>query len=299
MRFEREKKMSKFVILTDATSDLPQSIVDQYKLDYIPMEVNFGEEILKQYLDERDFKLADFYARLDNKELATTTLINMQRFLDKFTPYLEKGVDVIYIGLSSALSASFSQAHLAKLELEETFKDRKVHLIDSKSASIAEGALVIEALKKQKEGATSEEVVAHVEALVQHVNALFVPINLDTLRRGGRISAVKAVIGNTIGIKPVLTLDAEGKIVQLSKAFGFKKAILHLVELAKERVTGDYTGTFYVVHANNEPVAKLLVDEFKAKLGGGSEVVGQLGPVISAHTGTGAVCLVFFGNKRK
>ena len=142
--------MAKYVIITDATSDIPQSIVQKYNLDYIPMEVNFGEEVLKQYLDEREFTLASFYARLDNKELATTSLVNMQTFIDKFEPYLVKGLDIVFIGLSSGLSASFSQALLAKDYLIEKYPERTIALIDSKGGSIAEGAVVIEALKDRK-----------------------------------------------------------------------------------------------------------------------------------------------------
>ncbi|HZJ89618.1 MAG TPA: DegV family protein [Bacilli bacterium] len=287
-----------YVILTDATSDIPQPLVEKYNLDYIPMEVNFGEETFKQYLDERDLKLSDFYARLDNKELATTTLINMQTFIDKFTPYLEKGIDVIFIGLSSALSASYSQALIAKEELSAAFPLRKIVIIDSKGASVAEGALVVEALEKQKAGASFDEVVKHVKSLIQHVIAFFVPINLETLRRGGRIGAVKAVIGDAIGIKPILQLDSEGKIVELSKARGFKRALTMLVDLTKDRVTKPYKEKFYIVHASNSAAATVVADLFKAEHGGGQAIIGPLGPVISAHTGTGAVCLVFFGSHR-
>ena len=290
--------MNKFVIITDATCDLPQALVAAHKLDYIPMEVNFGEEVIKQYLDERDFKLVDFYKRLDNKELAKTSLINMQTFMEKFTPYLEKGIDVIYIGISSNLSASFAQANLAKEELEHTFKGRTVRLVDSKSASIAEGVLVLEALKKQEEGHSLEEVARHVENMVQKTIAFLVPINLDTLRRGGRVSGVKALIGDAFRIKPILKLDAEGKLSQAGKAKGFKMALHTIIDLTKEKITGLYSGHVYIVHANNEADAKLLGDLFKEAHGGGDITIGALGPVISAHTGTGAVCLVFFGNSR-
>ncbi len=290
--------MKKFVIITDATSDIPQRFVEKYNLDYIPMELNFGEEVFKQYLDERDLKLQDFYARLDNKELATTTLVNMQTFIDKFTPYLEKGIDVVFIGLSSALSASYSQALFAKEELEALFPARKVAIVDSKSASIAEGLLVLEALKKQADGGTLEEVVELVENLVKHTIAFFVPINLDTLRRGGRISAVKAIIGDTVGIKPVLKLDDDGKLVELTKARGFKRALQAMIDEAKLRVTTPYSGPLYIVHANNVTAATMLGDMFKKEYGGGDLLLGPLGPVISAHTGTGAVCLVFYGSHR-
>lgn len=290
--------MTKYVIITDATSDIPQSIVEKHNLDYIPMEVNFGEEILKQYLDEREFTLANFYARLDNKELATTTLANMQTFIDKFEPYLKDGIDVVFIGLSSGLSASFSQANLAKEELEEKYPGRNVALVDSKGASMAEGALVIEALKKQAEGLSLEDLVQHLNDIVKNIVAYFVPINLDTLRRGGRIGAVKAVIGDAIGFKPILKLDDDGKLVQEGKVRGFKKALMEIIEISKTRISGPYSGPAYIVHANNEGDANLLADMFKETHGGGDILIGPLGPVISAHTGTGAVCLVFFGSHR-
>lgn len=290
--------MRKFVILTDSTSDIPQAIVEKFNLDYIPMEVNFGPEVLKQYLDERDFKLVDFYARLDNKERAQTSLINMQTFIAKFTPYLEDGFDIIFIGLSSGLSASFGQALLAKGELEEDFPDRKIAIIDSKGASMAEGILVIEALELQAKGAGFDEIIAHVEALIPHVVALFVPVNLETLRRGGRVSAVKAVVGDVLNIKPILHINDEGKLVQLSKARGFKNAIRTLVDLAAERLSGPYDRKFYVVHANNEENANLAAEYFSDKTTGAVAQISPIGPVISAHTGTGVIALVFIGTHR-
>ncbi len=290
--------MKKFVIITDSTSDVPQHIVEKYNLDYIPMEVNFGPEVLKQYLDERDFKLADFFARLDNKERAQTSLINMQTFITKFTPYLEEGYDIIFIGLSSGLSSSFGQAILAKGELEADFPARSIHLIDSKGGSLAEGLLVIEALELQAKGASFEEVIAHVEALVPHVVALFVPVNLETLRRGGRVSAVKAVLGDVLNIKPILHINDEGKLVQLSKARGFKNALRTLVDLAAERLSGPYDRKFYVVHANNLENANLMVELFSEKASGAIPEINSIGPVISAHTGTGVIALIFIGTHR-
>lgn len=290
--------MNKFVIITDATCDLPQRFVEEFSLDYIPMEVNFGEEVIKQYLDGSGLKLDEFYARLDKGELAKTTLINMTTFVDKFTPHLEKGLDVFYLGISSALSATWMQANMARDELLEEFPERKIVLVDTKSASIAEGLLVLEALKKQKTGSTIEEVRDHVEAMVQNVIALLAPINLETLRRGGRLSAVKAIIGDTLGVKPILTLDKEGKLVQLSKARGFKNAIKTMVDMADERLEKPYTGPLYIVHANNEDAANSLASMFKERYGHGEVMIAPLGPVISAHTGTGAVCVVFLGSPR-
>jgi len=290
--------MNKFVIITDSTCDLPQRIVDEYNLDYLPMELNFGEEIFKQYLDERDLKLADFYARLDKGELAKTTLIPSQLFIEKFTPYLEKGVDIFYLGISSALSATWMQTNIAKAELLDLFPKRKIILVDTKTASVGVGLLVVEALKKQKAGATIEQVENHIETLVPHVNAIFVPVNLETLRRGGRISAVKAILGDTLGLKPILKVDNDGKITQVGKARGFKKALLEMLDLTNERIKGKYDGPLYVCHANNEEQANFLVKQFKERHGAGEVLVTPLGPVISAHTGTGAVCLVFLGTHR-
>ncbi len=290
--------MNKYVIMTDASCDLPQRIVDEYNLDYLPMEVNFGEEAYLQFLDERKLKLIDFYARLDKGELAKTSLIASQLFVEKFTPYLKKGIDIFYTGISSALSATWMQVNFAREQLLEQFPERKIVLVDSKSASIAVGLIVVEALKLQKNGATIEEVAKHVENLVPHVNAVFVPVNLETLRRGGRISAVKAILGDTLGVKPILKLDDEGKIVQVGKARGFKKALLEIIEITAKNVKPGYKGPLYIVHANNEEQATLLAKLFKDRNGAGETLISPLGPVISAHTGTGAVCLVFIGDKR-
>ncbi len=291
--------MSKYVIITDATCDLPQQLVEKFKLDYIPMEVNFGEEVYKQYLDERDLKLDDFYNRLDKGDLAKTTLIASQIFIEKFRPYLEKGVDVFYLGLSSGLSATWMQANFAKGELLEEFPDRKIVLVDTKSASLGEGLLVIEALQKQAAGATIEEVASHIESLVPRVNTLFVPVNLETLRRGGRISAVKAIVGDMMNFKPLLRIDDEGKIVQVAKARGFKKALIEMVEQSSNRIKGEYNGPLYIVHANAKESAELLAKLFEEKHGSvNDKQIVSLGPVISAHTGTGAICLVFLGEHR-
>ncbi|MGE4342581.1 MAG: DegV family protein [Bacilli bacterium] len=291
--------MSKYVIITDATCDLPQRYVEQFSLDYIPMEVNFGEEVHLQYLDERALKLQDFYQRLDGGELAKTTLITAHTFTEKFRPYLKKGLDVLYTGISSGLSATWMQAIMAREELLEEFPDRKIVLVDSMSASVAEGMIVLEALKRQEAGATIDEVASHIEVLRQKVLAYLVPENLETLRRGGRVSAAKALIGDLVGVKPILSLTDEGKLAPIGKGRGFKKAFLEILDMSEKQVGKAYKGQVIIAHANNESSANLLGKMFQERFGTESEVVTvPLGPVISAHTGTGAVCIVLKGTKR-
>lgn len=291
--------MSKYVIITDATCDLPQRLVEEFNLDYIPMEVMFGEEVHLQYLDERALKLQDFYARLDKGEMAKTSLISAHTFTEKFRPYLVKGLDVLYTGISSGLSATWMQAIMAREELLEEFPHRKIILVDSMSASLAEGLVVLEALKLQRDGATIEEVAAHIESIRQKVLAYLVPENLETLKRGGRVSAAKAFIGDLMGLKPILGLTDEGKLTAIGKGRGFKKAFLDILELSEKQIANPYRGVVVIAHANNESTANLLAKMFQERFGNQSEVmIVPLGPVISAHTGTGAVCLIYKGTHR-
>lgn len=298
--------MSKFKIVTDATSDLPAELVEKFNIDYIPMELMLnGNEARIQFLHERDhtesaISYKEFYERMEKGAIAKTSLINTATIVEKFTPILKAGFDVLYVAFDSGLSATYQQALLAKEELEETFKDRRVVVVDSLSASLQEGFLVLEAFRLQNEGKTIDQIADFLDELKGRLNAVFTVAQLDTLKRGGRISSTKAFIANIFKIKPVLHVNDEGKLVPVGTVRGRKNALRELVEVASKNLKGArYEGTLLIAHANCLEEAEYVANYFKEKLGYKDLIISDLGPVITAHAGNGTVAMIFEGLNRK
>lgn len=296
--------MSKFQIITDATSDLPEDIIERYNIVSIPMELSIdNKETRFQFLHQRDadettITYDEFYKKIEAGAIVKTSLINTHTIISKMTPFLEKGLDVLYVVFDSSLSATYSQAILAQQELEETFPDRKIRVFDSLSASVQEGYLVMVAHRLQEQGKSIDEVVEHLEVLKHRINAYVTVENLDTLKRGGRVSSAAAFFGGLLKIKPILNVNKTGALGAVAKIRGRKQSLLELVAIARKKINGEYKGPLLIAHGNCQEEADYVVAAFKKEIGFGELVVTNLGPVISAHTGSGAVAIVYEAEDR-
>ena len=215
-----------------------------------------------------------------------------------FTPFLEDGDDILYIGFSSGLSGSVQSALIAMGQLKEQFPKRKVFVVDTLAASLGEGLLVHYALGNQQKGMNIE---ANAKWLEEHKLKLahwFTVDNLNYLRRGGRISATTAIIGTMLSIKPVMHMDDEGHLVAVSKTRGRKQSLKALVDEMSKLVVHPENQDIFISHGDcledAEYVGSLIQERFPVK----SITYHEVGPVIGSHTGPGVVALFFMGLNR-
>lgn len=290
--------MKEYVIFTDCTSDLPPSILEELDIQVIPMEFKIGISEYVHYADSRELGQTEFYERLRNGEMASTSQINILQYREYFTPFLKEGKDILYIAFSSGLSGTFGASQIAVRELAEEFPEAKILGIDSFAASIGEGLLVYTAAKKKQEGMDIDSLAEWVRENRNHVCHWFTVDDLNFLKRGGRVTAVTAAFGTMLGIKPVLHVDDEGHLIPMEKARGRKKALRTLVDRMEETVVNPKEQVIFIGHGDcrnaAEYVEKLVREKFNVK----DVILNYIGPVIGSHSGPGTVALFFFGTHK-
>ncbi len=287
--------MSEYVIFTDSSSDLPASVAQQLEVSVLPLEVNI-EGVGTKMNDEIDIK--EFYEFLRSKKSAKTSAVNMERFAEAFEKVVSEGKDLLYIGFSSGLSATYMAAKNAVEELSEKYPDRKIVAVDSLCASLGQGLLVKLAVDKKNEGATIEECADFVEKTKINMCHWFTVDDLFFLKRGGRVSPATAVLGTVLQIKPVMHMDNEGHLINVAKARGRAAAITAVFEKMKELAIEPEKQTVYISHGDCYDDAKALADMVTAEFGITDILISEVGPVIGAHSGPGTLALFFLGRER-
>ena len=290
--------MKPYVFMTDSDSDLPFSYVDELDLNmvYMPYIVN-GQE----YMDDlgRSGGQKEYFDKMRAGAAPTTSLLPMGAYLDIFEPILAEGKDILFIAFSSQLSGTQTNARLAAEELLEKYTERKIIIVDTLSISAAQAVLVLKAYELYREGKSMEEVAEWVEANRLNAQAWFTVDDLQYLRRGGRISAVAAVAGTLLDLKPVITENKEGRLVSAEKVRGRKSALRLLADKAAENIEDTANALPVIIHADAPEDAARLEKLLRERMPDLPEVkTWYVGPVIGAHCGPGTVAVCFFGKER-
>ena len=284
-----------FKIITDSTTDLTPKLVEELDVHVIPMEFIFGDEVYHNYPDAREMTSEEFFTRLKNGEMPKTNQINTATFTETFEPYLEQGLDVLYIGFSSALSGTFMRAQEAIEEPQKKYPQQKILAADTLAYSMGEGLLVYYAVQKKRSGASIEQVAAWVNNHRHFLSQYFTVDDLFHLKRGGRLSSAAALFGTMLGIKPILSSDADGHLIPVAKVRGRKASLDMLVKKMEETIQEPEEQTVFLVHSNTPEDAKYLVKQIKSAMKIGRIVVNDLGPILGTHTGPGGTAVFYMG----
>ena len=287
-----------YVVMTDSSADLTAGLVEQLGLDVIPLSVNVGQQSFMNYPDEREISSPDFYELLRKGANAQTSAVNVDTFLSAMSVHLKAGKDVLYLGFSSGLSSTYGASEIAAQELREAYPDRKILTVDTLCASLGQGLLVYLTMQKVLAGATIEEAAAYAEENRLHLCHWFTVDDLFFLKRGGRVSAATALVGSALGIKPVLHVDNEGHLINVSKARGRKNSILALVDRMEASAIEPQKQTVFISHGDCLADAEFLAAEVRKRFGISDITINFVGPVIGAHSGPGTLALFFLGTER-
>ncbi len=291
--------MAKFQIFTDSCSDLSTEDRQLYGVDYVQMHIVVDGEEMPADLDWKCYKPEEFYGWLAQGKHIKTTQVPLTEFIDRFTPVLEKGMDILYIACSSALSGSINIFELAKQELLEKFPDRKIIGVDSLCGSVTEGMVVIMAALKQKEGASIDEVAEYTLSIRNNILQLATVETLSYLKDAGRIKASKAIMGNLFHKKPIFISDAHGNNYTLGTVTGTKNADNELVKGLKERLLKDKCNIVYI----GQGMAQERAEKMKARLL--EEIqdievrIRWIGPIVGTTCGPGVFAVFGFAKEIK
>jgi DegV family protein with EDD domain len=287
-----------YIIVTDATCDLPADIIRDLDIVVIPMEFIMEDKVYNYHPGETQTNINEFYDNLKMGKKCTTTQINYNKYKNIFTDILKQKKDILYICFSSGLSGTYNASRLVIDDLKEEFSDREIISIDSLSASIGEGLLVYLAALKKQEGFSLDELKNWIEDKRFEICHWFAVNDLEHLKRGGRINAVQASVGSILDLKPILSVNGEGKLVTVAKMRGKKKSYNYLIQKLREDSVTTANETILLGHAScaeeAEYVQKLILEEKLAE----KAIICNIGPIIGSHTGAGMIAVAFVGGRR-
>ncbi len=284
-----------YVFMTDASCDLSAAMVEEIGVQVLPMEFEIENNRYLHYPDCRMMSLNEFYSKTKKGATVKTTQINFNNFTTYFENYLRAGKDIIYTGIPTGLSGTYNTCLIAVKELEEKYPDRRIIVIDSLCDSAGLGLLVYLAGKKYNSGATIDELAMFIKDTRLKICHWFVVDDLDQLKRGGRISAVTATFGKALQIKPLISVDNEGHLVNVGKIRGKSNVISALSEHLKRDGQNLKKTPVFIAHADNPEGASELKKEIKGICK--NIHICEIGPVIGAHVGSGMLALVFLGER--
>ncbi|MBR1864548.1 MAG: DegV family protein [Ruminococcus sp.] len=284
-----------YVLYCDTTCDLPQERLDKMDCKLLPLTF----EIDGKAYTNADISMEEFYRRMREDAVTKTSQISVGLIEETFEKEVMAGNDVLYLAFSSGLSGTYNSACIARDNLLEKYPDAKIVVVDSLSASSGEGLLLIYAEQKKRQGMSIDQLAGWLEVNRYKICHVFTVDDLKYLFRGGRVSRAKAIAGTLMGIKPVLHVDNDGKLIPLDKVRGRKQSIYKLIEMIKERCGDNENKIVTMSQGDCMEDAKLAEKLMKEIFGKDTEVViAYTGPVIGAHSGPGTLALFFYGDYR-
>ncbi len=289
--------MRNYILISDSTMDLPADVVNELGIEVIPFNFSINDTTYLHYPDEREMSSKEFYTKLRNGAMPVTSQVNPKTYQDYFKKYVADGKDIVYICFTTGLSGSCQSANIAANELMDKYPDRKITVIDSRCASVGEGVFVYNAAKLYNSGASMEELEEWILNNRSNARHWFMVEDLFHLKRGGRVSTVEAVVGSALKIKPILSVDDEGKLVVKSKARGNNKAMEYLIGKVKEEGVDLDNQTLIIGHADCVEKAEKLKEALIEQGLGKDFIISGIGPIIGTHVGPGMLAVTFMGKK--
>ena len=291
--------MVDYIISTDTSCDFSLEYVQQHQLPLVTLFYSI-DGVTGENGCPSEEAIKDFYDKMRAGGITKTQQASFEDCEKLFRQLVFTGKDVLHIAFSSGLSGTANVARLAAEAVMADFPERRIVVIDSLCASLGQGLLVHHALCKQQEGKSLDEVAQWVRDHLQNLCHLFTVEDLKYLQRGGRISKTTALVGTMIGIKPVLHVDPEGKLVSVSKVRGRKQSIQALVDLMEKNI-GRWKAEkqpIFISHGDCIEDAQYLAKLVKERFGYEEFLINDVGPTIGAHSGPGTLALFFLGETR-
>ena len=285
-----------FTILTDTSCNLPQQLVDDYRLSMIPLRYFLDGEEHTSYTDGKQADFQAFYTAMRDGKVVTTTLASQADAAEVAQACAERGEDLLYLGFSSGISGTYGACSAAIAEIAAQHPERKMYSVDTRAASAGQGLLITYVARMRDKGKTIEECRDWAEEHRLNICHWFTVDDLMFLKRGGRVSAVSAVFGTALAIKPVMHMDDDGTLKVVSKARGRKKAIAALANhFGNSLATMDPADqTVYISHGDCLEDAEELAEILKERYGIKDPLITYVDPVIGAHSGPGTLALFYY-----
>ena len=286
-------------LIIDSCCDLPFERVDKegielLKFPYVCNGGTFEDDLFTGRTPE------DFYNGMRNGDEPTTAQLTIPVLQEMFERAAEDGTPTVYLSFTSGLSGSYDVALIVRDMVLAEHPDFELYVVDTLLPSVAEGFLVLEAINQWEKGMTASELAAWAEEARFFVDEIFMVDDLEALRRGGRIPSTVAVAGAALDVKPLLTVDAEGKLAMTGMARGRKKGIKQMVEYFLKNAAEPEAAQLVVVGQADCPKDVQRMKDALLKVNSNLLFLdANIGPVIGSHVGPEMMAIVFWGNDQR
>lgn len=273
-------------LVTDSACDLPDEILRAHGIHVVPMALVFGDQVL---LDRIDIDAATFVQRLRAGERATTSQPAPAAFLDAYRRAAEDGEEVLAIMVSSRLSGTFASAEAAAKRMDGT----RVHLFDSRAASLTQGLLVLKAVELAELGYSIDRIVGELNRIRSQSGVMFTVDVFDHLLASGRVNRGQVMIAGLLDIKPILELANDGLVKPVARVRGRKNVMPRMLQVVQQRVPPNAQVRFGIVHVGVEEIAQQVKQRLLQLYPAAEIIVAPATPVLATHLGPGAWGLAY------
>jgi len=278
----------KIALVTDSTCDLSQDLIDQYQINMLPININFGEN---HYLDKVTIQPEQFYTLLkENKDYPKSSQVNEKSFTNLYSHLASHYDSIIAIHLSDKLSGTFNSSKKAALAISTEF-NKPISVINSKNLSGALGLVVLRTAKAIESGLSHDQIVMMAENWATHLRIFVSVKSIKYLVRGGRVSAVRGIIARMLNINPIVSIDETGKAIVFDKSFNqranMEKVMGYITKISKEKQIWNYI----VLHANNEYASQWYSEKMENLIDKKPVSVVNISPIVGANAGIGAAAV--------
>ena len=278
----------KIALVTDSTCDLSQDLIDQYQINMLPININFGEN---HYLDKVTIQPEQFYTLLkENKDYPKSSQVNEKSFTNLYSHLASHYDSIIAIHLSDKLSGTFNSSKKAALAISTEF-NKPISVINSKNLSGALGLVVLRTAKAIESGLSHDQIVMMAENWATHLRIFVSVKSIKYLVRGGRVSAVRGIIARMLNINPIVSIDETGKAIVFDKSFNqranMEKVMGYITKISKEKQIWNYI----VLHANNDYASQWYSEKMEALIDKKPVSIVNISPIVGANAGIGAAAV--------
>ena len=274
-------------LITDSASDLPKEMIEKYQIQVIPFKIIFGDDI---FIDKLTIQPKQFYKMLKEEDVMPKSsqpdLQQIKNFYDHLTTYYDK---IIAIHLSSKLSGVFASSKKAKSD----YKDTEIEVIDSKHLSASEGLITARIAKAIAQGKEYREIVQKAREWVSKTELLTDIFTLEYMIKGGRVSPLKGFLANMVNLKPIVSVDKDGKGIAVGKSFSRRGNMKKIIDMVVRAAAKAKLWNYAIVHSRNISRAQEYADKLEKKLGYPPLYIVDISPVIGVHNGLGAVAVTY------
>lgn len=274
-------------LVTDSASDLPQELIKKYQIQVIPFKIHFGDNV---FLDKLTLQPGRFYEMLKNEKVMPKSSQPDLQYIENFYDHLTSHYDnILAVHISSQLSGVFNKTQ----NIIKKYKDKKIAAIDSRHLSASEGLVTLRIAEAIDQGESFDEIVQKAEGWVQKTNIL---TDIDTLKymvKGGRVSPLKGFLAKMVNLKPIVSVDENGKGIAFGKSFSRRGNMKKIIDLVSQAAEKHSFWKYAIVHSRNSARAEKYAQELEKILDNPPAYIVDISPVVGVHNGLGTVAITY------